>query len=284
MGPQPPQRRSTFLEWNYQAELFAFGKRLNEQFAEEALQQAFTDRSYVVREEARLRELSVESPQLALADNRPLVEAGERLVSDTVRRCLRASLPHAPEECISCAHSHLMSEDVLAKVSSGIGTRDLVLSADFPPEPATLVRSLKAVVGALEASSGRDRAVRFVMDLVVTQLCGKNVYEMWSPEDPLSLVTAILSRRGAAPPEPRLLGQAAPNTILAVYHVGMYSDKQFMGAGWGETVSIAVESAAHNVLQRLFRVTETFRPVTTEQILDCDRFNAPNMSVSEWNK
>ncbi|KAJ8888853.1 hypothetical protein PR048_008347, partial [Dryococelus australis] len=231
MGPQPPLRRSTFLEWNYQAELFAFGKRLNEQFAEEALQQAFTDRSYIVQEETRLRDLNIESPQLSLTDNWPLVEVGEQLTSDTVYRCLRASLPYVPEECISCAANYLMSEDVLARVSSGIGTRDLILSADFPPEAATLARSLKAVVGALEKSCGQDRAAQFVMDLVVSQLCGRNVYEMWSPEDPLALVTAIMSRRGGGSIEPRLLGKAAPNTILAVYRVGIYSDKQFLGSG-----------------------------------------------------
>lgn len=35
-------RRSNFIDWNYGAEIFAFGKRLNENFTPELLTQAFT--------------------------------------------------------------------------------------------------------------------------------------------------------------------------------------------------------------------------------------------------
>ncbi|KRT79671.1 hypothetical protein AMK59_8804, partial [Oryctes borbonicus] len=47
IGPPKPEPRSSYLEWNYDAEIFAFGKRLGEEFKEDVLRRALTHRSYV---------------------------------------------------------------------------------------------------------------------------------------------------------------------------------------------------------------------------------------------
>lgn len=46
LGPEAPSPRSSFLEWNYEAELYAFGKRLGENFDRQILKQALVHRSY----------------------------------------------------------------------------------------------------------------------------------------------------------------------------------------------------------------------------------------------
>lgn len=46
LGPQPESPRSSYLEWNYDAEIFAFGKRLHEEFDKKLLKQAFIQREY----------------------------------------------------------------------------------------------------------------------------------------------------------------------------------------------------------------------------------------------
>lgn len=53
VGPEAPQPRSTFLEWNYDAEIFAFGKRLQENFNEKILRIALTNRSYVQKDDSK---------------------------------------------------------------------------------------------------------------------------------------------------------------------------------------------------------------------------------------
>lgn len=51
MGPEPIARRSSFIDWNFNAELYAFSKRLNENFNLTLLQQAFTQRySYLTKD------------------------------------------------------------------------------------------------------------------------------------------------------------------------------------------------------------------------------------------
>ncbi|GBP05877.1 39S ribosomal protein L44, mitochondrial [Eumeta japonica] len=55
-----PTPRSGYIEWNYRAELFAFGKRLQEEFDLAALNTAFTLKSYITKEEAKQRELGIE--------------------------------------------------------------------------------------------------------------------------------------------------------------------------------------------------------------------------------
>lgn len=65
--------RNTFLEWNLESELYAFGKRLNEDFDSDLLLQAFTDRSYVIKEEMKQKELKID---IKMKDNRELADGG----------------------------------------------------------------------------------------------------------------------------------------------------------------------------------------------------------------
>lgn len=55
-------------------------------------------------------------------------------------------------------------------------------------------------------------------------------------------------------PEPRLLGNCGTNTILAAYHVGIYCNKIQMGTGYGESIEIAIQTAASNALHKIYGI------------------------------
>ena len=90
---------------------------------------------------------------------------------------------------------------------------------------------MKAVVSALEQSSGRGRARTFVQDLIIPQLYGKDVNEIWNVKNPAAVLNDILKREGKEEAEFRIIRQAGAETILSVFHVGVFSDKNLIAAG-----------------------------------------------------
>lgn len=92
--------RSSFTDWNYEAEVFAFNERLKEKFVIELLTKALTHRSYVSREKQKQREVGIEDPELDIEDNSEFIEIGEILTSKIIGTYLSLALPRAPEECI----------------------------------------------------------------------------------------------------------------------------------------------------------------------------------------
>lgn len=151
--PEQKPKRNTFLDWNRSAEIYAFNKRLSEDFNFEKLEQAFTHRSYVIREEQLQREMGIKDPKLDIQDNTDLIMKGEKLTSEIVQNYLTKALPHAPENVImyvlfrfklkinfvrtlnnkiklysSSLHDYLLSEENLAKAAFHIGTKDIILT------------------------------------------------------------------------------------------------------------------------------------------------------------
>lgn len=176
---------------------------------------------------------------------------------------------------------------------------------DFPCKPETYVKSFKAIVAALEESSGEEKARIFVQDFLVTQLYGQDVNEIWNPVDPVGILSTILKRENRNEPEFRLIRQAGPNTILASFHVGVYCDKVYLAEGnslksrfwtinWplfpgtGESVAIAQEMAARNALKRIFGTEDSMkalpfgRQLKTIQSKIVSLENQPNVPLSQW--
>ncbi|XP_045122215.1 39S ribosomal protein L44, mitochondrial-like [Portunus trituberculatus] len=261
LGLLPSSKRSEFIEWNYDAELYAFGKRLQEEFDGDALREALTDASYITKEMQRQQELGVSDPGLAMSNNKELAAKGETLITQYCFGYLRAALPLLPEEGISALVDYLLSEDVMSAVGYGIGLRDLILCEEHPPSSSTMARCFHAVVGALSVSSPALQCQAFVRDFVVAQLVGKDIDAIWKVENPMGVLADILHQSGQGEPEPRLIFQSGQETLQAVYHVGVYSDKKFMGSGYGETVETAVKEAAHDVLRKLFQITDSANPL-----------------------
>lgn len=261
IGPQPETPRSEFIEWNYEAEIYAFGVRLNEKFTPALLQQAFVDRSYIVKEEMKQRAVGIEEPVLQLTDNSSLAKKGEELITEFVVTYLNLSLPKYPRGGVKAIYKHLSSNEVLAHVSKNLGTKDLILAAEFPVDEKTLADSLKAVIGALFESSGEARAFEFIRDFIVTQLNQVDVNKFWEFYNPVELLKEICKDRKLGEPEPRLIAEVGKNSILAAYQVGIYSNKRMIGSGFGEDVTIATEEAAKDSLRNLFQTHNSMKPL-----------------------
>nr|CAG4649700.1 EOG090X0DYO [Scapholeberis mucronata]SVE93891.1 EOG090X0DYO [Scapholeberis mucronata] len=280
--------RSTFLEWNYDAELYAFGNRLGETFEEPLLRAALTHSSYIRQESEKLSALGMQ-PDLQFQDNELLASDGKKLISKFINGYLRAVFTRVPEEMIVVMHDFLISDSTLETVAKHIGLGDIVLCADFPCETETYVKSLNAIVAALKESSGEERARLFVQDLIVTQIYGRDVNELWNPKDPIGILTSILKREGKGEPEFRIIRQTATNTILAVYHVGVYSDKNFIAEGGGESVEIAQDMAARDALKRFFHTDDAMkalpfgRQLKSIQSKIAELENQPNLPLSQWS-
>lgn len=123
-----PQPRSGFIEWNLRAELYSFGKRLNEDFDQNLLLEAFTQRSYIIQEEMKQKSLGVEEPELNLRDNRELAEKGHEIINKYVLAFLKCHLPKYPAEGIAALQNWLVSDKKLAHISKNLGTTEIILA------------------------------------------------------------------------------------------------------------------------------------------------------------
>lgn len=284
LGLVPVTKRNEFIEWNYDAELYAFGKRLQEEFDGDALREAMTDPSYITKETQRQQELGVSDPGLAMNNNKELAARGEAVITEYCFGYLRTALPLLPEEGISALVEYLLSEEMMSAVGYGIGLRDLILCEEHPPSSSTMARCFQAVVGALSVSSPAPRCQAFVRDFVVAQLVGKDIDTIWKVENPMGVVADILHESGRGEPEPRLIFQSGQETLQAVYHVGVYSDKKFMGSGYGETVETAVKEAAHDALRKLFQITDSASPLPFGKDADMLPLKTEaNISLDNWS-
>uniref|UniRef100_T1ITY2 Large ribosomal subunit protein mL44 n=1 Tax=Strigamia maritima TaxID=126957 RepID=T1ITY2_STRMM len=230
LKPKPIFRRSAFIDWNYRAELFAFGARLNEKFKEETLKVAFTHQSYIEKEVKQRESLNLPETSIDLKANQFLINHGEVILKDYIKPFLRIGYQFLPEEGITALENYLLSTNVLAHVATNLGVKELLLSADYPPEQPTLANTFKAIVGALATDTSSDQAELFVQDFLITQLIGKNIIDLWPIVNPMGIVVDILEREGRGPPEARLIRESGRNTILAVFQVGIYSDKMLIGS------------------------------------------------------
>ncbi|KYM98302.1 PREDICTED: 39S ribosomal protein L44, mitochondrial [Cyphomyrmex costatus] len=261
LGEQPEPKRSTFLDWNRPAEIYAFNVRLSESFDTEKLEQAFTHRSYLIEEEQKQKEMGIENPVLAIQDNTELIRKGEKLTSEIVQAYLVQVLPQASEDIIISLHDYLLSEEILAKAAVHIGAKDIILTEEHPVAQKTLADTFLALVAALAESVDVNHTTNFVRDFLIVVLAEKDLTEIWNPAHPVELLNDILRKQNRSSAEPRLIAQTGNNTLEVAYHIGMYCDKEFLGSGFGQTIEEAKNVAATNVLSRIFGLLDSSKPM-----------------------
>ncbi|XP_072110621.1 large ribosomal subunit protein mL44 isoform X1 [Mobula birostris] len=263
-GPPPPKPRCVSQQpnWDYHAEVEAFGYRLHENFKLDLLKTAFINPCYITLEEARRQDLKLdkENIKLNLKDNRDLSERGSVFATAYLQDCFSRAYPNLPDDGIQALTSYVTGSQVVCHVARNLAVEDLVLSAEFPVPQEVLQKTFFAVVGALIESSGTEKASLFIRDFLITQLIGKDLFEMWSVVNPMGLLVEELKKRKVPLPEPRLTRQSGSGTVLPVYFVGLYSDKQLIAEGPGETILVAEEEAARVALRKLYGYTESRPP------------------------
>ncbi|KAL7293873.1 hypothetical protein TKK_0012926 [Trichogramma kaykai] len=274
------QPRNKWIDWNRDAELYAFNQRLSEKFKTDLLEQAFTHRSYIIQEEDERKKVGLES-QLQLVDNQELIDEGKQIASLVVENYLNEVLPLAPRECILALKNYLLAEGNLAKTSSGIGTKDLILTAEYPVSEETLMNTFYALVSALNRSVDLEHVGKFIRDIVISTLAEKDLIEIWCPEDPMEILNDILDREGRAYAESRIIGQTGVNTLIPVYNIAVYSNKEFLGSGMGDSIEEAEKMAALNALLRMFDLLDSSKPISCNlPIRDAEC----NSSLESWKR
>ncbi|XP_037947029.1 39S ribosomal protein L44, mitochondrial [Teleopsis dalmanni] len=263
-----PNPRSGFVEWNYRAELYAFTKRLNENIDISLLQTAFTQKSYIHKEANRQRDLGIEETDIQINDNLKLSEHGENIAKAYISTYLQYSLPKVPEEGRNAILKYLTSIETLAYIALHLGMKDLLLDTEYPPTSEALSRSLLAVIGALQESSGSERSFLFVRDFICTHLNQRDLLEIWHIQDAWNLLKDTCKLQNIPNPEPRLIGDCGKNTVLATYNVGIYANKKMIGKGFGEDASTAIEIAAIDSLRNLFSINEHARLFDFELLIE----------------
>nr|XP_020456043.1 39S ribosomal protein L44, mitochondrial [Monopterus albus] len=261
-GPPPPKPRSQQPHWDYHAEVQAFSTRLHENISLELLKTAFINPCYLQAEQERRQRLGVDSETTALVlkDNIHLSQKGAGFTQSFLTDWCRASFPNLPSEGVESIVGHLTSSAVVTYVARNLGIEDLTMSAEFPVPDDVLHSTFMAVIGALQESSGAERAEFFLRDFLVTQLIGKDLFDMWKVVNPMGLLVEELTKRNIPLPEPRLIRSAGASTVLPLYFVGLYSDKKLLAQGPGETLIAAEEEAAYVALRRLYGYTENCKP------------------------
>ncbi|XP_011312845.1 39S ribosomal protein L44, mitochondrial [Fopius arisanus] len=280
--PQPVEARRAFLEWNREAEIWAFNQRLKENFDIDILTRALTHRSYVIKEEMERKKVGIDDMSFTIEDNKELIETGRNLTSKIVEIYLSLALPKAPEECILALHDHLLSEEMLANSASLIGTKDLILSEEYPPSSETLANTFLALVSALAQSVDEIHTGKFIRDFLIATLAERDLTELWHPEEPLKILNGILTRDGGEPAEPRLIAQSGVNSVLPVYQVGLYSKKEFLAAGTEDNVEGAVKIAALNALNDMFDLSQSRKPMQFNLTVDPSTQQMNNLPLHKW--
>lgn len=251
---KPAINRTSFTDWNPNAELFAFGKRLSEDFRLPVLQQAFIHPSYIEKELKKQKEIGIEEPAVEIQDNSSLVDSGTTLLHSCVSAFVKGKLASGPSELHASVVEYLTSNELISKLARNLGAVELILSADEPLQEITLANTFRAIVAALAESSGQDRANTFIHDFVCTSLNQLDITEQWKIEDPVQELDKLCASRNLSAPEPRLIGQCGTNTLLASYNVGIYSDKKMIGSGFGETLDIAISEASLDAIRGLYKI------------------------------
>ncbi|XP_028650473.1 39S ribosomal protein L44, mitochondrial [Erpetoichthys calabaricus] len=262
-GPPPPMPRSQQPNWDYHAEVQAFANRLQEEFTLEHLKTALVNPCYISSEEATRHELGFDKATavLNLKDNQELSEQGSEFVHGYLASCLQAAHPDLPAVGVNAICEYLTGPDVVCHVAKHLAVDDLTLSAEFPVPNEVLRKTFFAVVGALLQSSGAQRSAVFVRDFLITELIGKDLFELWPVSNPMGLLVDELKKRSLPLPEARLTRHAGASTVLPLYFVGLYSDKKLIAEGPGETILAAEDEAARVALRKIYGYTENRRPL-----------------------
>lgn len=100
LAPHKLRARNEWPDWNYAAELFAFNKRLSENWTEFSLQVAFTHSSYVNVEKNRREQLQLANEHFHIDHNQKFIEQGQSQLNDFLPKYLRYHLRLMPEEGI----------------------------------------------------------------------------------------------------------------------------------------------------------------------------------------
>lgn len=250
-------KRSGFIDWNFDAEIYSYGMRLNENFDLKLLERAFIQRSYVIQQKQRFENLGTDASDINLLDNTELAEKGQKLVHQYVEAYLRYHLSKYPDEGIAAIRNYLLSTEKLAEISSKLGSKEIILTEEYPASTESLAQTILAVIGALEESQpdgSLDRPYNFIRDFICTQLNQEDINEIWNIGNPFELLKRVCAQQKIPNIEARIIGNVGKRDILACCRIGIYDmdTKKLLGNGFGDTYENGIETASIDALSKIF--------------------------------
>ena len=102
---------------------------------------------------------------------------------------------------------------------------------EYPPSDESYSQTFKALVSAIQLSSGLSKTQEFLRDFLIPQLVGVDICDVWDIRNPMGVLREIVEREGGGEIEPRLTRRSGDNTMEAVYSVAIYIDKEWRGEG-----------------------------------------------------
>jgi len=93
---------------------------------------------------------------------------------------------------------------ITLKTVYGVWKAKYALCKYFIEESVRCVECVKDVDRhSIVFRQGKQRAEQFIQDFILTQLIGKDLFEMWPMSNPMGLLIDILHKQGRSDPEPR---------------------------------------------------------------------------------
>lgn len=253
------RRRDEFQDWNYRSEIYAFSRRLQEELSEDTLRKIFTHNSYL--DLLKVKQAELELAETNFQSNKDLIDRGKVLLELSLKPYLRYTFRKMPEDGISEITKYLSSTKVLADVAKWIGCKDIVLTAEWPPNEETMANTVFALLGGIELDADLNRVRRFVIDIIFSYLNDKDILDdVWLIPNPNETLNFILENNKLPHYEPRIMFQTGIRTLEACHMVGLYVNEKLIGSSVGETLPIAEECAALESLRNLFDLTDSKPP------------------------
>uniref|UniRef100_A0A915PIF7 Large ribosomal subunit protein mL44 n=1 Tax=Setaria digitata TaxID=48799 RepID=A0A915PIF7_9BILA len=283
-GADPVLSRSAYPNWDYDSEIFAFGHRIGApEMDKDLLIQALTDISFYQRadvaEDSTNAQPSKQESYSVKEHNRQLIQDGNELLWKSTGAYLRYGLPHTPEELITCLALKLTDDEQIANLANYLGINNLIRTAEFPPSKISLSNAFKALIALLPY----QRAIALIRNVIIAQLTDLDIEEVFPLAEPLEVLRCFKSFNEGVEVEPRLLHSAGEISAEPIFIVGIYANKELIGKGPGETLSIAVDMAAMDALMRCWGVSadRKFPFNELDSLSDLDHYSKPHYSLQE---
>ncbi|MGD0764705.1 MAG: ribonuclease III [Dehalococcoidia bacterium] len=220
-------------------------KRLSLKFRNPPLlQQALVHRSYLN-----------EMPESGLESNERLEFLGDAVLGLVVGSKLYDDYPEHSEGQLTELRVALVRRETLARVAKSLSLGDYLFlgrgeeSAGGRGRVSNLSAAYEAVVGAVFVDGGMDKARRFIVRSLTSELAalpkGKNI-----PADPKSRLQELLQARFQRAPVYRVVRDEGPDHSK-VFTVQVWGGRKALGVGQGKSKQQAEKEAARQALDKL---------------------------------
>ncbi|RDD40445.1 39S ribosomal protein L44, mitochondrial [Trichoplax sp. H2] len=259
--------RSAYANWNYDAELSAFMKRIQQNVSEDRLRMALTHHSFLHQnDDVNYMDDNDYNTGTGVADfksvedvyqsNDRLTILGYNAMRHFVTEYVYVRYPNLKSSHIYDMINFFMNRDGMVNIAHYLGIADLIRSKILlynPVKTRIISDVFCAIVGAIYMDLGPIEARSFVQDFILVQQYGREFSDIIKIEHPIFMLTAILKMQRMQPLEARLLRESGRATHFPTYVVGAFSGSKLLSEGAGPSIKAAKSAACQEALLNYFQ-------------------------------